>query len=148
MLDLDYFKSANDTWGHMFGDRVLKVLADLLRDITRSGDIVARVGGDEFLIFLEYSTGLESIIHRIHGSLSGQRVDEFTFSVSMGVAATESSGGSYDALFHAADQALYTVKRSGRGHYRFYDHEMQNMLTMISPIDSDGGAEHPTEGEN
>ena len=53
----------------------------------------------------------------------------------MGVAEAEMVGTDYETLFHCADQALYTVKRSGRGHYRFYDDTMDKMLSVISPID-------------
>ena len=63
----------------------------------------------------------------------------------MGVARTEEVGPGYDALFHAADQALYQVKRSGRGRYEFYNETMQAMLSVISPIDGDrtGEASEP-----
>ena len=53
----------------------------------------------------------------------------------MGVATTQGQGTDYDTLFQAADQALYTVKRSGRGHYRFYNNSMKGTLSVISPID-------------
>ena len=139
IFDLDHFKQANDTYGHMFGDRVLIHLADKLRQSIRDGDIAARVGGDEFLIFLECKMEIEPAIQRIFTALVG-RYEDFELSVSMGVATIESVGTDYDTLFQAADRALYTVKRSGRGHMRFYDSSMKETLSAISPIDGDQGA--------
>lgn len=136
ICDLDKFKSANDNYGHSFGDRVLRHFAEKLRQNTRGNDIVARVGGDEFLFFLEYSKEIEAIIQRIFTSLTGI-YENFPISVSMGVAQTAVVGFAYDQLFHAADQALYFAKRSGRKQYRFYDESIKDMLSVISPIDSD-----------
>ena len=136
IFDLDHFKSANDTYGHSFGDQVLVHLAEKLRQCIRGGDIAARVGGDEFLIFLEYKDDVETVISRIFHSLCGQ-FEHFPLSISMGVALTSTSMCDYDDLFHAADQALYTVKRGGRGQYRFYDESMRETLSAISPIDGD-----------
>ena len=140
IFDLDHFKSANDNYGHMFGDKVLIHMAEQLRRSIRGGDIAARVGGDEFLIFLEYKEEAETAIQRIFTSLEGT-FEDFKISVSMGVVRTDMVGTGYDELFHAADQALYAVKRSGRGEYRFYDDSMQEMLSVISPID--GSEEKP-----
>lgn len=136
IFDLDFFKEANDNFGHAFGDRVLQHVAGRLRGAIRSDDIAARVGGDEFMIFLEYKTGVESIVKRILNSLSGE-FNGFFISVSMGIARTEVVGTDYDTLFQCADQALYSVKRSGRGTFRFYDDSLKNMLSAISPIDED-----------
>ena len=140
IFDLDHFKSANDTYGHMFGDQVLKYTAGRLQTSIRTGDIAARVGGDEFLIFLEYEVDLENIIQRIFAFLCGT-FEDFAISVSMGVARTEVVGTDYETLFHAADQALYTVKRTGRGQFKFYDESMRQMFSAISPIDGDGEKE-------
>lgn len=137
IFDLDHFKMANDTYGHIFGDQVLKHTAEKLRQSIRGGDIAARVGGDEFLLFLEYKQELEPIIDRIFHALSG-KYEDFDISISMGVVRTEESGRDYETLFHCADQALYTVKRAGRGNYRFYDESMSKMLSAISPIDGGG----------
>ena len=71
IFDLDHFKSANDNYGHMFGDKVLIHMAERLRRSIRGGDIAARVGGDEFLIFLEYKEEAETAIQRIFTSLEG-----------------------------------------------------------------------------
>ncbi len=144
IFDLDYFKNANNTYGHIFGDNVLKFLADRLQESIRGGDIAARVGGDEFLLFLEYGGELEPVVSRIYHAISGSKFEEFPISLSMGVARTDAVGTDYETLFHAADQALYKVKRSGRGAFAFYDESMVNMLSVISPID--GG--HHEEGEN
>ena len=135
ILDLDYFKSANDSYGHIFGDRVLKFLSAKLCENIREEDIAARVGGDEFLLFLECHGEFEPIISRIFNSISGCSFEGFPISLSMGVARTAVVGTDYETLFHAADQALYTVKQSGRGQYRFYDDTMHQMLSAISPID-------------
>ena len=142
IFDLDHFKSANDTYGHSFGDQVLVHLAEKLRQCIRGGDIAARAGGDEFLIFLEYKDDVEAVISRIFQSLCG-RFEQFPLSISMGVALTATVPGGYDALFHAADAALYTVKRGGRGQYRFYDETMRETLSAISPIDGDETTQEP-----
>ena len=142
IFDLDHFKSANDNYGHMFGDKVLIHMAERLRRSIRGGDIAARVGGDEFLIFLEYKEEAETAIQRIFTSLEGT-FEDFQISVSMGVVRIDMVGIDYDELFHAADQALYAVKRSGRGKYRFYDDSMYGMLSVISPID--GSEEKPAD---
>ncbi len=136
IVDLDYFKTANDTYGHMFGDQVLKHMAEKLRQSVRGTDLAARIGGDEFLIFIRYQDDVQPIIARIFGALVGRYAD-FTISVSMGVSTTESVGRDYGELFRSADQALYSVKRSGRGQYRFYDESMCQMLSVISPIDKE-----------
>lgn len=135
ICDLDHFKSANDNYGHAFGDRVLKHVARKLRQNARGNDIVARVGGDEFLFFFDYTEESESTIEQIFSSLTGA-YEKFPLSVSMGIAQTAVVGFEYGKLFHAADQALYFAKKSGRKQYCFYDESMKDMLSVISPIDS------------
>ena len=128
LLDLDHFKSANDTYGHQFGDEVLMHIANKIRNTVRSGDITARVGGDEFLIFLECKDDVDPGINRIYKALLGDYQD-FKVSISMGIAKVDMLGTNYQTLFSAADKALYTVKRGGRGYYRYYDSSMEATLT-------------------
>lgn len=142
IIDLDYFKTANDQYGHIFGDRVLQYLAKKLQQSVRSGDIVARVGGDEFLIFLEYREGFEVAVDRIFHFLKGE-YEGFQMSVSMGIARTCGEQSDYETLFHCADQALYASKRGGRGQYKFYEDSMNDTLSAISPIDCDAKPENP-----
>lgn len=142
ILDLDHFKKANDTYGHMFGDEVLKFLADRMRRSIRGGDIAARVGGDEFLIFLEYKEDLESTIEGIYSRLAGGRYQDFPISVSMGVASAAMVGADYETLFRCADQALYVVKHSDRkGRYNYYhqDNAVDTAASAVSPIDGEHG---------
>ncbi|MCM1364135.1 MAG: diguanylate cyclase [Faecalibacterium sp.] len=134
IFDLDRFKEANDKYGHMFGDKVLCHTAQKLRNTLRTDDITARVGGDEFLIFIEYKGDPDPIIQRVFSSLNGQ-YEDFPVSLSMGIATTENIGFEYDDLFKAADKALYFVKRNKRGDYRFYDDTMNEMFSVISDID-------------
>ena len=145
IFDLDHFKSANDTYGHSFGDHVLSYVAEKLRQSIRGGDIAARVGGDEFLIFLEYKGDLELVVSRIFESLCGT-YEDFTISVSMGVASTEIVEPDYETLFRCADEALYVVKNSGKGHYSYYHKEHAPVgedISAVSPID---GAEAAAQG--
>ena len=128
IFDLDHFKNANDTYGHIFGDEVLKLEAQKLKDSLRTGDIAARIGGDEFLIFLKYADEVEPIIERIFNILIG-KYEDFEFTVSMGVVQTEFFDNDYETLFHAADTALYTAKRGGRGKYRIYTSDMADTLS-------------------
>ncbi|MEC4293882.1 GGDEF/HDGYP domain-containing response regulator [Adlercreutzia shanghongiae] len=144
VCDLDLFKQANDNYGHQFGDKVLQHFAHLLQESVRTTDVVARVGGDEFLVCMECPPDPRPLVARIHGSLEGE-VDGFPLSVSMGVATTDDGVRDYDELFRQADMALYHMKRSGRGGYVFYDdlsEEERGSLfegghTALSGIDSD-----------
>ncbi len=120
-FDCDYFKMANNTYGHLFGNELLVHIAERLRQSIRSRDIAARVGGDEYIIFFEYNQELEPIISRIHSALHGEIFRGFSISISMGVATTEQVGPDFKALMGAADKALYAVKQAGKGHFRFYD---------------------------
>lgn len=136
LFDLDYFKSANDRFGHMFGDDVLKHVADKISHNIRKDDIAARIGGDEFLIFMEYSDSLKSQLNRIFNALTGE-YRGFMISVSMGIALYPQNGIGYEELFHCADQALYSSKKTGRNKYSFYDKSVQGFLSVLSPMDSE-----------
>lgn len=141
MFDLDKFKNANDSLGHSFGNELLVHIADKLRQNTRGNDILARVGGDEYMLFLQCKGNTEAVIQRIFTSLTGT-YKNFQISLSMGVARSELVGTDYDTLFHAADQALYYVKKkTGRGQWRFYDDSMNDMLSSVSPIEDGRDAE-------
>lgn len=120
LFDLDHFKTANDCYGHIFGDHVLQFVAERLRKSIRNDDIAARVGGDEFLVFLNYQTGIEAAIERIFHMLT-KEYGGYSISVSMGIVKTQKVGNDYDTLFHYADQALYAAKEKGRGRYCFFD---------------------------
>ncbi len=136
IIDLDYFKKANDQHGHMFGDQLLKYFAGKLRQCIRGEDVAARVGGDEFVIFLEYKTNIEQLVERIFQSLLGE-YGEFKISVSMGAAKSSVWINNYETILHCADRALYYAKRNGRGQYSFYDESMKDMFSAISPIDDE-----------
>lgn len=141
ILDLDHFKEANDSYGHQFGDEVLKCVAGWLQSSVRSRDIVARVGGDEFLLFIDSKGQEEAAVQRIYHALLGS-YENFQISISMGVVRAADVGADYETMFRAADQALYTVKRGGRGQCRFYDSSMQETLSAISEIESNQREEH------
>ena len=135
LFDVDYFKSANDQFGHIFGDEVLKYVAQRMRQNIRQGDIAARVGGDEFLIFAECQSDAMPQIQRVFHTLTGQYKD-FQISISMGISLCPENGEAYERLFHCADQALYSAKKSGRNQYRLYDKSIQGFLSVLSPMDN------------
>ena len=126
-FDLDNFKQANDVYGHLFGDEVLEHIAATIKKNIRSTDVAARIGGDEFIIFMGYRGTVEPQIKRIFESLT---VDfkGFPIKVSMGVACMDGVQD-YDTLFEMADKAAYSVKRSGKNSYRFYDDSLKDVVT-------------------
>lgn len=136
IFDIDYFKNANDRCGHMFGNKVLKHISGRLLGSTRKCDITARVGGDEFMIFMEDRKGIEGIIDRIFRALSGT-YEGFDITISMGIARSREAGRAYDVLFNCADRALYNAKQRGRAQYCFYDDSMKEVLSAISSIDEE-----------
>ena len=122
LIDMDNFKSINDTYGHSGGDIALKELARILTETFRSGDFVARIGGDEFAVILpgcpeEAGNTIIEKISRINEELSGLH-DIKNVSVSVGVAFSEV--GYNEKLFKNADEALYQVKENGRHGCRIF----------------------------
>ena len=93
-------------------------------------------GGDEFLVFMEYTGDFEAQVSRVFRAVTGQ-YGSFYISVSMGVSTLPEHGADYEKLFYAADQALYSSKRGGRNQYKFYDDSMKGTLSVLSPIDGD-----------
>lgn len=144
ILDLDRFKTANDNYGHLFGDNVLRYVAEKIRQNAGPDDITARVGGDEFLIFTEDIPEFAEKSQQLFESLEGV-YEDFPVNVSMGIAGTAVVGKDYEPLFHAADQALYSAKRAGRKQYHIYDETMNKMLSAISPIDRAGSGTRNTD---
>ena len=131
ILDIDEFKQINDTFGHLDGDQVLARIARQIREVFRADDVLGRIGGDEFLIFMEYKDHLEQMIERIFRSLNGS-YQGYDITLSMGIACFPKDGSDYLTLFHHADQALYAAKRRGRRQYCLYDDSMQDLLTGVS----------------
>ncbi|MFC3396592.1 sensor domain-containing diguanylate cyclase [Brenneria rubrifaciens] len=120
LLDIDFFKKINDKYGHLAGDAVLKELAGLMRLSLRNDDLVARIGGEEFILLLRnvsYKTAL-TIIERIrkrveqHSLSYEQKTLKFT--VSMGIAPWRPDFASVDDWIQRADENLYAAKRQGR----------------------------------
>lgn len=126
MVDLDHFKEINDTYGHATGDLVLKKAAQVLRGVFRETDIVGRVGGDEFMVFLK-NVGNPEVVQRLMSTLNSRiravTVDDLpeeTLSCSIGAAFYPRHGKDFTLLYENADRALYEAKRAGRnGHAVF-----------------------------
>ena len=123
LVDVDYFKSVNDTYGHDVGDLVLKGVADVMQHAFRSSDMVFRLGGDEFAVILvnmqqEYKTVLTKKIQRMREKLAEKEGDP-KVTLSIGVAFRSDPGE--ETLFKKADLALYESKENGRNCTHFYD---------------------------
>ena len=147
ILDLDNFKSVNDTYGHLFGDNVLMKTAMEIRKYFRSSDITGRIGGDEFAVYMNGFEG-DNIIHTrcqfLVDSLSElykEMLLDINVSCSIGIAMIPEHGDSFVEVYNKADQALYQAKRNGKNCYFIYDDKVsvaaQNLVTSISDtIDS------------
>ena len=134
MVDIDHFKQVNDSFGHEVGDHVLRQVADIISRLTRSSDVVARTGGEEFLIVLP-ETELESarlLAERIREAI-GQRpllVDfqRIGVTVSLGVASVVGNMN-LDELSQEADRAMYLAKRGGRNRVASVEHRPVHLTT-------------------
>jgi len=120
MLDLDHFKSVNDTFGHDVGDQVLTHAANLMKETSRTNDIVCRLGGEEFLIIAPNTDGKTALLlaERIRSSIEKNQFKGLTqhqpITVSIGVAGSVNDRPGWNELMKLSDQALYSVKRSSR----------------------------------
>lgn len=119
-LDLDGFKAVNDTHGHMAGDRLLQLVAERLRGMIRSGDLAARIGGDEFIVLSEQTETSqllgfgERLIREISLPYELDNRNEVTVGASIGIALAPEHGTDMASLLSAADMALYQAKSKGK----------------------------------
>jgi len=132
-IDLDRFKVVNDTMGHEAGDRLLREVADRLRDSLREGDTVARHGGDEFVVLIEqYDSAIQ--LAGVAQKIIDQAVQpyffdshEFHISASIGIATYPNDGQDSATLLKHADIAMYRAKEAGKNQYQFYSPHMNRL---------------------
>ncbi len=139
MIDFDDFKAVNDTFGHQYGDAILSRIGKGMRRLFRESDVVGRIGGDEFLVFMkdlvdegivrEKAGALCSLFRKLYPSEKGK------ISGSVGISFYPKDGRSYEELLRKADLALYGAKKSGKDSYQFYTSET-NMNVQLSGLDS------------
>lgn len=145
IVDADDFKAINDTFGHLFGDKVLHEVGQAIRRNFRQSDIKGRIGGDEFIILLPGMECTDILARHCH-SLCRRLTRVFhadgkhqSFSISIGAAQYPAHGQSYKELFAHADQALYKAKGQGKGQYVLYQPDMSEQAVddkkpMTDPI--------------
>ena len=126
MIDLDHFKEYNDTYGHIAGDMALKLLGNILMETVRKTDVVARYGGEEWIICLSHTSSeggakiaekLRKAVEKNVFTLKGQ---ETWITVSIGIATAPEDGTDYSAIVEAADTAMYLAKASGRNQIQVF----------------------------
>lgn len=120
MIDIDFFKNINDTYGHLAGDNVLRSIADVMKKSLRISDTVGRIGGEEFAILLpetEIEDGIE-IAERLRNKISttglGEEFNNLELTVSAGVSHSDLKDTTVDDVLHRSDVALYRAKETGR----------------------------------
>lgn len=127
VLDIDNFKKINDTMGHAFGDQVLSTLGVRLRNQFRSSDIIGRIGGDEFIVYLKNISDKEAQIREAERIMNFfkdfQAGDYVKYSVtaSIGVALYPQDGTSFEEIYKAADKGVYLSKKRGKNQIAFYE---------------------------
>lgn len=147
-LDLDHFKTLNDTLGHDVGDLLLRQVADRLSECVRESDTVARLGGDEFVVMLEdlsnhpleAASQAEAIAHKILLSISQPYqlgLSSYQTSASIGVVLFSENEHAQDVLLKHADIAMYQAKKMGRNTLCFFDPNMQEAINLRAQLEVD-----------
>jgi diguanylate cyclase (GGDEF)-like protein len=142
-LDLDHFKTVNDTLGHPMGDALLKAVAQRLQKFAGDGDLVSRLGGDEFAVVQLQIASQEQI-----GAIASQIVEvlsepylvqghELVIATSVGVSVAPRDGSDPDTLLKCADLALYKAKAEGRRTFRLFEAEMDSEMRARRALESD-----------
>lgn len=147
-IDLDNFKSLNDTMGHEMGDYLLQMVAQRLQQVTRTSDTVARLGGDEFVILLEdldgdegaATSGAAAVAAKVLEALSNPYLldgHEVSTTPSIGVVLFGTGPHTIGDLLRHADMAMYQAKADGRATWRFFDPRMQQVLDASAALEAD-----------
>ncbi|MEF1310709.1 bifunctional diguanylate cyclase/phosphodiesterase [Vibrio mytili] len=141
-IDLDHFKQINDSSGHLVGDEILKLSAKRLRQVARKTDLLARIGGDEFLLVLPDLPDNETA-KRVASNVLSAFVEplvfnhqEFFLTSSVGMSVYPDDGETAEQLLACADMAMYRVKQEGRDGFCFYDQNMNNALQRYLDLES------------
>ncbi|MCR4728945.1 MAG: GGDEF and EAL domain-containing protein [Lachnospiraceae bacterium] len=148
LFDVDNFKHFNDSLGHLFGDEVIKEVANRLSRAFAHDSFVGRIGGDEFLVFVKNTVDMADVIARVEALKAsfaditlGQK-SNVNVSCSVGISIYPDMGSDFDSLFRACDMALYYVKNSGKNNYAIYTDELYNEAASEeedNPIDNFDG---------
>lgn len=128
IVDIDNCKRINDTYGHSYGDKVLKYIAKILKEVFNQGEIVSRIGGDSFLIFIKNATDKETISQKcskiceeLSQYFKGKTME---VSCSIGISCSPEDGIKYNILCEKADKALFEAKRQGKNQYVIYNNSL------------------------
>lgn len=132
LIDIDNFKIINDTKGHLVGDAVLVNIATKMQQVFRNVDLIGRIGGDEFLIYVE-TNDIEALSKRakyLLEMIADLNIEGVKISCSIGIALSPQDGTNFNDIYRKADQALYYVKSEGKNQYAFYDEQEMNMINL------------------
>jgi diguanylate cyclase (GGDEF)-like protein len=138
ILDIDNFKHVNDTWGHTYGDAVIRIMGQCIKKAFRKSDVLGRFGGDEFVIFLPHMGDVNTIIQRVEflvEQMNEKLINSHSnkpISGSIGIALYPDDDLQYQELFKRADEALYESKRKGKNCYTFYRREKERYEDTFS----------------
>ena len=142
-IDVDRFKSVNDTYGHQAGDQLLVGIVERIRRVVRDGDCLARLGGDEFALILPHIDGAPKCAAAMHRILDAMIAPfdlgpvQIYATLSLGIAMGPRDGESAATLCQAADLALYRAKHEGRNRFAFFDTTMEQKLHLGRTIEDD-----------
>ncbi len=140
MIDLDNFKTMNDTYGHIVGDKTLQHFAEVLKQYAREDDIVCRLAGDEFVSFYPQLIDREAAAQKATGIIKtfSERMGSIGYpdivSVSIGIMITDGSD-SFQSLYNKADKSLYFVKNNGKNAYHIYGEQKSAMSEINTIVD-------------
>lgn len=159
MMDMDNFKAINDTYGHLAGDNTLKMFAQTMMDHSDPSDVLCRIGGDEFVMFINGVTSKNVLANLAKDMITDMvhKIEECKYetntSVSIGIAQYPGDGEDFNKLYNSGDKALYLVKQNGKNSYHFFSEakeeddkrastliDLKYLKEMMSRSDANNGA--------